>query len=113
MTTAANKITINLTDSAPVRIDPESWPVIAEGASGNAVICVRQHLDSRTIVYGENAGRCVGIFYDPNGVTHWCGGIPTIIRRVATQLGDRTGGDGSVGKEAADRCINSLPSTDL
>lgn len=63
MTTTEKKtITITLSDRAPVRIDPEAWPVIA-GASDHdgQVRCqantewwikVREHADGRRLVYG-------------------------------------------------------------
>jgi len=62
-TTTTKKITITLSDRAPVSIDPEQWPVIAEAsrfwggsgiecqASEEAWIKVRQHDDGRTLVY--------------------------------------------------------------
>lgn len=73
-TTTDNKITIRLSDAAPVRINPDHWPVIAQAnAHDNAhrsqannlwAIVVREHEDGRRIVYGArspgNGGQHVG-----------------------------------------------------
>src|SRR5574342_527023 len=58
----AKQRTITLTDRAPVKIDEDTWPLIADGkdysgqydfqAFDGAWIKVRRHEDGRTLVYG-------------------------------------------------------------
>jgi len=66
MSQTEKKRTITLTDAAPVRINQDDWPVIADGQyhdhdnqyefqanrTWRCVIRVRQHTDGRMIVYG-------------------------------------------------------------
>lgn len=75
-TTTAKKISVTLSNRAPVRIDPEQWSVIAIaktfwGGSGHECqanevgwIKVRQHDDGRTLVYCDRdrgpGGMCLG-----------------------------------------------------
>ena len=65
MTTEKKTITITMSETAPVKIDPEQWPVIASAsdhdgqvecqASTEWMIKVREHSDGRRIVYGYRA----------------------------------------------------------
>lgn len=59
----AERITIPLSDAAPVSIDPDAWPIVAEAedhdggahrdqATRRSKLKVRQHKDGRRIVYG-------------------------------------------------------------
>jgi hypothetical protein len=61
-TTTTTKITIALSDAPPVRVSPETWPVVARAdwhsgehecqANEVAAIRVREHTSGRRIVYG-------------------------------------------------------------
>ena len=121
-TTTTYKVKIALSDSAPVRVVKEEWPVIADASDydnqhecqANHVwwIKVRQHADGRRIVYGRlEAG--------PGGVSvNWRGAhagylvdasdsdAETVraIRRVAGVIQDEKMGDD---------CIADLPARDL
>ncbi|PZR79105.1 MAG: hypothetical protein DLM65_11440 [Candidatus Aeolococcus gillhamiae] len=113
------KIEITLSESAPVRIDPAQWPVIAEARRHDgAVECqannewrirVREHADGRRIVYGSheagNGGQYAG-FRETFAGWLLAGGDDTVraIRRVAGVLGDD-----QLGAE----CIAALPAHDL
>lgn len=56
------KITITMSETAPVSVDPEQWPVVAEVETcDSAIACqantewsikVREHVDGRRLVYG-------------------------------------------------------------
>ena len=65
MTTQKKKLlTVTLTDRAPIRIDPDNWPLVADAsdhdgqvrcqANNEYWIKVRQHNDGRTLVYGAH-----------------------------------------------------------
>lgn len=66
-TTEKKTVTVTLSDRAPVRIDPEEWPVVAcaglhdgkvwSQANTEWRITVREHKDGRRLVYGwEKSG---------------------------------------------------------
>jgi hypothetical protein len=65
MTTEKKTITITMSETAPVKIDPEQWPVIAEACRHDGkvacqaniewVIRVREHVDGRRLVYGSQS----------------------------------------------------------
>jgi hypothetical protein len=68
MTTEKKTITITMSETAPVKVDPEQWPIIASAethdgkvvyqANTEWVIEVREHADGRRLVYGsQSAGR--------------------------------------------------------
>jgi hypothetical protein len=89
------KLTVTLTDSAPVEIVKDEWPVIAEAKwkngefehqSDRAYIHVRQHEDGRTLVYGA-------------WISQW-GNIPD--RRGGELLPDATGVIGAIRRVAAE-----------
>lgn len=74
MTTEKKTITITMSETAPVKVDPEQWPVIASAdrhdgkvecqANTEWVIRVREHADGRRLVYGSqsagNGGQYAG-----------------------------------------------------
>jgi hypothetical protein len=74
MTTTTKKITITMSETAPVSIDPEQWPVIASASDHDGkvevqantewAIKVREHRDGRRLVYGHaergNGGKPAG-----------------------------------------------------
>ena len=128
----ADKIIINLTDAAPVRIDPDEWPIIARGSSGGstatdakAEITVRQHSDGRFIAYGylshstftnERRVHTGGALYDPSETIYrW--EIADLINRVANSIGAAAeyyvSDSHDYCRDAARNCINSLPPVDL
>lgn len=63
MTTETKMITITMSETAPVKVDPEQWPVLASAARHDGkvkcqantewVIKVREHADGRRLVYGS------------------------------------------------------------
>lgn len=119
--------TITLTDRAPVKIDEETWPLIASGkaysgqyefqAFDGAWIKVRQHDDGRTLVYGyagdwDGGGR-------PDREDRRAGFIvateadaPDAIRRVADILAE-TNMCETYAHAAARDCIADLPAEEL
>src|SRR4029077_20819837 len=118
--------TITLTDRAPVKIDEEKWPLIAEGkdysgqydfqAFDGAWIKVRQHDDGRTLVYGyagdwdgggrpERENRRAGFIVGDNEAAE-------TIRRVADILSE-TECVGEIAHRAARECIADLPAEEL
>lgn len=74
MTTEKKTITITMSETAPVEVDPEQWPVIASASTHDGkvecqantewVIKVREHADGRRLVYGSqsagNGGQYAG-----------------------------------------------------
>ena len=103
--------TITLTDEAPVRIEEDNWPIIAQ-ASGAGVddspntenhVVVRQHEDDRVIVY---AVRKCGDAYERAGrVLDFAEELPQHIRKVGEQA--------DVAPDIVRRCIADLPPVDL
>ena len=128
----ADKIIINLTDAAPVRIIEDEWPIIAVGSAGavetggtRVEITVRQHCDGRAIVSGflSHSSRSSvsrihsgGIVYDPSRGSY-SNGVSGVINIVARSLGDRaskaSSDSGDYCRAAAVSCINDLPPIDL
>lgn len=127
--TTTKKITITMSETAPVSIDPEAWPLIADAdrhdgavevqANTKWAIRVRQHADGRRLIYGwqsaGNGGKPAG--YRPlyaGYLVEWPSGDgrqaksdeATIraIRRVAGVIGDE-----QLGAE----CIADLPAQEL
>lgn len=112
-------IEIALSDRAPVRINPDLWPVLATvkdwdnhlECQANQVwrISVRQHADGRTLVYGVHTRgpggmpltfreRHAGFLLEPSG------DIVRAIRRVA----------GAIDADSlADACIADLPAEEI
>src|SRR5258706_9892613 len=74
MTTEKKTITIAMSETSPVKIDPEQWPVVAGAtrhdgkvecqANNEWAIEVREHRDGRRLVYGTheagNGGQYAG-----------------------------------------------------
>jgi len=105
--------TITLTATAPVTINEDAWPVIADAsdcdrrsipseANRTWTLSVRQHADGRSIVYG--VGRSV--FADENDrrggqIVPAGGDVPEAIFTVAESLGFE--------RHLADKCIADLP----
>lgn len=113
--TMSEKLTIILTDRAPVTVTKDKWPLIAEAKEWDSEhesqatriwkLSVRQHDDGRTIVYGtywsryrKERGLEAGELL-PAGDD-----IPATIKRVATNCRC---------EKIADACISDLPPVDL
>lgn len=108
--------TVSLTDRAPVRIDEDKWPLVAEGkgwdgeyefqASRTRGIRVRQHADGRAVVYGVYTTRFRGERDARAGYLLAAGeDVPAVIRRVGEEIG---------ASEAVIReCIADLPAETL
>jgi hypothetical protein len=119
--------TITLTDASPIKIDEETWPVIAEGedypgqydfqAFDLAWVKVRRHEDGRTIVYGgAGDGRGGG---RPEREDRRSGYLLTepsrtvqTIRQVAEELSETAYCEG-LAQAAGRRCIANLPAEEL
>lgn len=122
----AKQRTITLTDRAPVKIDEDKWPLIAEGKDyagqydfqsfDGAWIKVRQHEDGRTLVYGyagdwdgggrpERENRRAGFIVDADKAAE-------TIRQVADILAE-TECVGEIAQRAARDCIADLPAEEL
>lgn len=123
----AKQRTITLTDAPPIKINEETWPVIAEGedypgqydfqAFDLAWIKVRRHEDGRTIVYGgagdgngggrpERESRRAGyLLADPTRTVQ-------TIRQVAEELSGTAYCDG-LAEAAGRRAIADLPAEEL
>jgi hypothetical protein len=118
MTTEKKSITITMSERRPLKIDPDLWPVIAQGDwyngehefQANTIrrIKVREHADGRRIVYGfqraGNGGQHIGTRNPEAGFLIAVGAVEdeTIraIRRVGGVLDDN---------DLADQCIADLP----
>ncbi len=121
MSTTTQKIEIALSDRAPVKIDPDKWPVIAFAETWNGEhkfqanyvrwIKVREHADGRRLVYGMLDSGNGGV---PNG---WRGasggylidadqeaGTVRAIRRVAGLIED---------PKLGDECLAALPAQEI
>lgn len=95
-------LTIYLSEAPPVRITPDTWPLIASFTDRDGFIDVRQHADGRTLVYGSvvtHRTARAGFLCDA-GPAH----TVRAIRRVAGVLRKPQLGDG---------CIALLPPQDL
>jgi len=90
--------TISLTDRAPVRIDEDLWPVVAQSRDwDNQHECqanrtwrcmVRQHADGRSIVYGVYTTQFQGEADSHAGYLLGAGeDVPAAIRRVGEEIG--------------------------
>jgi len=118
-------ITITMSETAPIKIDPAKWPKIASAgrADGDVdyayseapfamwYIAVREHEDGRRIVYGwkrraKLAGFLLGSFNTPLDNASNVTDEATIraIRRVAGVIGDE-----DLGAE----CIGDLPAQEI
>ena len=135
------KVTIHLTGRRPVRVDPREWPVIAEatgdsyegrdqarhvqmeqqGQLDSYAITVRQHEDSRTIVYGTVT---YGEFGNGNddGLPTYCGEIfgerlgAEDEHDVSAEVVDKINNIASrmaIPYKLAEECIASLPPEEL
>jgi hypothetical protein len=123
----AKQRTITLSDRPPVKIDDETWPLIASGDDHTgqydfqsfdaAWIKVRRHEDGRTIVYGyagdgngggrpEREDRRAGYLLDTSERT-----VET-IRDVAQELSE-TEYCSTIALAAGRRCIADLPAEEL
>lgn len=127
--TTTKKITIAMSERAPLKIDPEIWPLIASAKAHDGqvecqanrvrVINVREHADGRRIVYGYlargNGGMPAGwrgaqggflISADDRAAYSEAYEIETIraIRRVAGIIDD---------DQLGDECIADLPAEEL
>lgn len=117
------KIAVTMSERAPLKLDPELWPLIASAdthdgqvecqANREWAIKVREHEDGRRIVYGwvrrGNGGMPIGYRGASGGYLVEAGasaGEETIraIRRVAGIIGDDALGD---------ECIADLPAEEL
>lgn len=138
MTTNTSEIkyrTITLTDSPPVRIREDQWPVVAHGGyedydnqyrfqanrTTDIDIRVRQNPDGRTIVYGvykydthfqgeRGESHRVGVLLDPGA------DLPAAIRQVGNELIDRLGDhsdDAQHVRTVINGCISDLPAVEL
>jgi hypothetical protein len=118
------RITVTLSDRAPVNVDPDQWEMLASAKrfwGGNGIGCqaneeawirVRQHGDGRTLVYcdrdrgpgGMNAGYrgTSGGYLLPEPASS--DDIVRAIRRCAGIIG---------APELGDACIADLPAEDL
>lgn len=122
--TKMSKLTITLTNSAPVSIEKEEWPVLASakhrpGAMRNGTpvpdyetdefrLTVRQHADGRTIVYGVVDGATVWTGTDSRrgGVLLDTGAnIVGAIRDVGAEL--------EVPDRVTRECIADLPAVEI
>lgn len=123
--TTTKKITITMSETAPVSIDPEQWPVIASVADHDGkvecqantewAIKVREHGDGRRLVYGyaergsggKPAGwrpSYAGWLISPESQRPDETGTIRAIRRVA----------GVIGREdLAAECIGDLPAKEI
>lgn len=113
------KIEITMSESAPVRIDPAQWQIIADASRHDgAVLCqannewsitVREHTDGRRLVYGwhmaGDGGQHAG-FRPRHAGWLLSEGEDTVraIRRVAGVIAD---------DRLAEACIAALPATEL
>lgn len=120
-TTTTKRIKVALSDEAPVSINPEEWPIVAEASrwSGGGAECqanetlwlkVREHADGRRIIYGRRDSGPGGM---PIGYRGAHAGFV-----LAADEQDRTARtvrrvDGVIGGELADECIAALPARDL
>lgn len=128
MTTATTtekkkKIAVTMSERAPLKLDPELWPLIASAdthdgqvecqANREWRIKVREHADGRRVVYGwvcrGNGGMPIGYRGASGGYLVEAGanaGEETIraIRRVAGIIGD---------DQLGDECIADLPAEEL
>lgn len=119
---ATNKkmIKVLMSERAPVKIDPDEWPILAEAcdytgshevqANEKWFIKVREHEDGRRIVYGQNfrgpggmpiewKGAYAGFLIDPKKVDVSAETVRA-IRRVAGLIGNH-----DLGSE----CVADLP----
>jgi hypothetical protein len=117
------KIAVTMSERAPLKLDPELWPLIASAdthdgqvecqANREWAIKVREHEDGRRVVYGwvqrGNGGMPIGYRGASGGYLVEAGansGEETIraIRRVAGIIGD---------DQLGDECIADLPAEEL
>jgi len=116
---AAPKITISMSETSPVRIDPAAWPIVAEAdrhdgqvrcqATNEWWLAVREHADGRRIVYGchvaGDGGQYAGFRPRHAGWLLDAGAdVARAIRRVAGVIGD---------EQLAAECIAALPAQDI
>lgn len=109
------RITVTLTDSAPITLDPIKWPVVAIAkdwdnqyecqANRTWRLTVRQHEDGRAVVYGNMSSAWGGERDTYAGERVSAGqDIPTVIRRVAADCGC---------EQIAHACIADLPAVEV
>lgn len=117
--TTEKKITITMSETAPVSVDPEQWPVIASASDHDGkvecqantewAIKVREHDDGRRLVYGYaragRGGKPIGWRPSSAGYLVVAGDdLVRAIRRVA----------GVIGREdLAAECIGDLPAQEI
>jgi len=110
MTTEKKSITITMSETAPIKIDPAKWPKIASAGWSDGHVAVREHEDGRRVVYGWHraklAGFLLGSFNTPLDNASNVTDEATIraIRRVAGVIGDE-----DLGAE----CIGDLPAQEI
>lgn len=117
------KIAVTMSERAPLKLDPDLWPLIASASTHDGqvecqanrewAIKVREHEDGRRVVYGwvqrGNGGMPIGYRGASGGYLVEAGanaGEETIraIRRVAGIIGD---------DQLGDECIADLPAEEL
>lgn len=117
------KIAVTMSERAPLKLDPDLWPLIASASTHDGqvecqanrewAIKVREHEDGRRVVYGwvqrGNGGMPIGYRGASGGYLVEAGANAeeeTIraIRRVAGIIGDDSMGD---------ECIGDLPAQEL
>lgn len=130
------KITISMTNTAPVRIDPELWPIVAEGSSRawegehdfqanrkwSVRIEVRQHADGRRILAGRyqfvtNWQAEAGVKIHAGYVLSADADIVEWINAVGEGLASCAAEEESEGfrilRDSVRECIESLPPIDM
>ena len=116
MSTEKKTRTITLTGRAPVKIDEDSWSVIARAAkdrdrnnqelSRRYYLTVRQHADGRAIVYGIFSTSCQG--EDDKRA----GRVVSNGKNVAATIAE-VGGLIGAPESVIDQCIADLPPEEL
>lgn len=122
MTTTEKKtITITMSEQSPLKLDPETWPIIASAdRHDGAVACqantewyirVREHADGRRVVYGGktagNGGQYASFRELRGGYLVAPGDEQATIRAIRRIAGII--GDDQLGAE----CIGDLPAREL
>lgn len=119
MTTESKMITITMSETAPIKLDPKVWSLVAEAnwfdgqhdfqANTVRAIKVREHADGRRVVYGWERSGPGGQYADFRpSYAGWLlapgDDVVRAIRRVAGVIGDE-----KLGAE----CIADLPAAEV